>query len=197
MKKYLITGLGNIGDNYSHTRHNVGFMVVDYLAKEEEASFITARLGDVAHITYRGCSICLLKPATYMNLSGSAVRYWLQELKIPIHQSLVITDDLHLPLGCLRLRPKGGDGGHNGLKHISQLLKTTIYPRLRFGIGNKFPPGQQRQYVLKDFTLIEEEELLPAIEKASKVAKMFCRNGIEMTMNSCNTTMKNTTSSTS
>ena len=166
MKKYLITGLGNIGDSYRNTRHNVGFMVVDHLAQEAEASFITSRLGDVAHITYKGCSLCLLKPSTYMNLSGSAVRYWLQKLKIPIAQSLVIADDIHLALGCLRLRPKGGHGGHNGLKSITQVLASFHYPRLRFGIGKDFLLGKQSDYVLGNFSAEETPLLQKLIEKA-------------------------------
>lgn len=188
MKKYLITGLGNIGDSYRNTRHNVGFMVVNHLAEEAGATFITARLGDVAHITYKGCSICLLKPATYMNLSGSAVRYWLEKLKIPIEQSLVITDDIHLALGCLRLRPKGGHGGHNGLKNIAQVLASAHYPRLRFGIGKDFLIGRQSDYVLGTFTAEEALLLGGLIEKAGQFAKMFCRNGIAVAMNSCNAT---------
>lgn len=188
MKKYLITGLGNTGDSYRNTRHNVGFMVVNHLAQEAEATFTTARLGHVAHITYKGCSICLLKPSTYMNLSGSAVRYWLQKLKIPITQSLVITDDIHLSLGCLRLRPKGGDGGHNGLKSITHVLASTHYPRLRFGIGKAFLQGKQSDYVLGNFTTAEVPLLSELIEKAGHFAKIFCRNGIVVAMNSCNTT---------
>lgn len=191
MKKYLITGLGNIGDSYRNTRHNVGFMVVDHLAQAAEATFITARLGDVAHITYKGCSICLLKPATYMNLSGSAVRYWLQKLKIPIDQSLVITDDIHLSLGCLRLRPKGGHGGHNGLKSITEVLQSANYPRLRFGIGKDFSLGKQSDFVLGAFTAAEASLLGGLIEKAGQFAKMFCRNGIAVAMNNCNATHVN------
>lgn len=188
MKKYLITGLGNIGDSYRNTRHNVGFMVVDYLAQEEEAAFVSARLGDVAHITYKGCAICLLKPATYMNLSGSAVRYWLQKLRIPMDRSLVITDDIHLSLGCLRLRPRGGHGGHNGLKSITEVLQSANYPRLRFGIGKDFSIGRQSDYVLGSFTAEEVSLLGGLIGKAGQFAKMFCRNGIEVAMNSCNAT---------
>ena len=140
--KYLITGLGNIGDEYDGTRHNIGFRVLDALAKASNTAFEDKRYGFVAHMRVKNAELVLLKPSTYMNLSGNAVRYWLQQEKVPIENLLVVVDDLSLPVGTIRLKPSGSAAGHNGLKHIAQMLGTEQYNRLKFGIGNEFPRGR-------------------------------------------------------
>ena len=184
--KYLIVGLGNIGDEYAATRHNIGFRVLDALAKASNLVFEDRRYGFVAEMRLKGRSLLLLKPSTYMNLSGNAVRYWLQKEKIPVENLLVVVDDLALPFGTLRLKPRGSDAGHNGLKHIQQILGGDGYARLRFGIGNDFPRGGQIDYVLGAFTP-EEEELLPAkLERAGEIVKEFCLAGIDTAMNRYN-----------
>ncbi|MEM7361771.1 MAG: aminoacyl-tRNA hydrolase [Bacteroidota bacterium] len=180
--RYLITGLGNIGVEYTDTRHNIGFQVVDHLAHSHHTTFETDRLGDIAKLLYKGRQLTLLKPNTYMNLSGRAVRYWLDKLKISPQQLLVITDDLHLPFGKLRLRPKGSHAGHNGLRNINDQLQTTLYPRLRFGIGNHFHPGKQSNYVVAPFSTEERDQLPPLIEKAKDTALSFCWRGVQDTM---------------
>ena len=147
-KDYLVAGLGNIGAEYADTRHNVGFMVLDAWAASADATFQTARYGDIAKVSFKGRRITLLKPSTYMNLSGNAVRYWMNELGIPMENLIVICDDLNLPFGTLRMRKKGSDGGHNGLKNIQELLETTEYPRIRIGIGNNFKKGGQVDFVI-------------------------------------------------
>ena len=191
--QYLITGLGNTGGKYIDarhstsveyigTRHNIGFQVVEHLAHTHDASFEPRRLGHIAQLTYKGRHLTLLKPNTYMNRSGRAVRYWLDKLKISPDHLLVIVDDLHLPFGKLRLRPKGSHGGHNGLRNINDELQTTAYPRLRFGIGDHFHPGQQGDYVLSPFNPEEKEQLPPLIEDAKNTILSFCWRGIEDTM---------------
>ena len=184
--KYLIVGLGNIGEEYRNTRHNIGFMVLDALAKASNIVFSTDRLGDIANLSVKGRQLLLLKPSTYMNLSGKAVRYWMQQEKIPLENVLVIVDDLALPLGSLRLKGKGSDAGHNGLKNIAELLGTQNYARLRFGIGNDFPRGGQIDWVLGHFD-DEAMKILPErIEMAGEIIKSFCLAGINITMNQFN-----------
>ena len=184
--KYLIAGLGNIGAEYEYTRHNVGFMVLDKLSATHHAPFRTARLGDLATYKHRGRTLYLLKPNTYMNLSGKAIRYWLNQYKIPLERSLVVVDDIALPLGKLRLRPQGSSAGHNGLKSIEQSLATQAYPRLRIGIGNDFPQGRQADYVLAPFTTEEQKPLSASIDRASQAVMHFCTLGIVRTMAQCN-----------
>lgn len=184
--KYLITGLGNMGPDYDGTRHNIGFDVVDYLASEMGASFQDARYGFVAQVKHKGRTLILLKPTTYMNLSGQAVRYWLQKEKIPIERLLVIVDDLQLSFGTVRLKDKGGAGGHNGLKNIEQLLSTNQYPRLRFGIGNKYPKGQQVRFVLGHWNDREKDKLPKIIQHAAEAIKGFSTIGLARTMNQYN-----------
>lgn len=181
--KYLIAGLGNIGPEYELTRHNIGFLVLDRIADNHEIEFTTQRLADKAELKFKGRQIHLIKPNTYMNLSGKAIAYWLQELKIPKENLLVIVDDLALPLGTLRMRTKGSSAGHNGLKNIEQTLTGQEYARLRFGIGNDFQKGQQVDFVLSNFTQ-EEFNLLPSLmDKAEEMVKSFCTIGPERTMN--------------
>ena len=178
-----MAGLGNIGSEYHYTRHNIGFRVLDALAEASNAVFMDKRYGFVSEIRIKGRTLVLLKPSTYMNLSGNAVRYWLQQGKIPDENLLVIVDDLALPFGTLRLKGKGSDAGHNGLKHIQTILGTQTYARLRFGIGNDFSRGGQVGYVLDNFTE-EEEKALPAkLETFGEIIKSFCLAGIQNTMN--------------
>lgn len=184
--KFLIAGLGNIGSEYATTRHNIGFMILDELAKTKEAKFETKRYADLSEIRHKGKSIYLIKPATYMNLSGKAVNYWLQELKISQENLLVITDDIALPFGKLRLRAKGSDGGHNGLKHINETLQSENYARMRVGIGNDFPKGFQAEYVLSPFSQSEQEKLPALLDEAQKAILCFCLEGIAIAMNRYN-----------
>ena len=185
--KYLIVGLGNIGPEYANTRHNIGFMVLDYLAKKNDATFETGRHSFVTEIKTKGRTFTLVKPTTYMNLSGKAVQHWLSTLKIPASQMLVITDDLAIPFGKLRMRGKGSAGGHNGLKHIEETLGHNEYPRLRFGVEANFPKGRQVDYVLSPFSPDEQIDLPVLIEKAAEMAISFGTIGIERTMNFYNT----------
>jgi PTH1 family peptidyl-tRNA hydrolase len=185
--KYLIAGLGNIGDEYANTRHNIGFIIADAFAYTFKTKFVTDRYASTAEISYKGRSFIVIKPSTYMNLSGKAVRYWLNKEKILPQDCLVITDDLSLPLGTLRLRKKGSDGGHNGLINIIELLGTNEFPRLRVGIGNEFAKGTQIDYVLSRWTKEEEKIILPQIEKAVELIKSFGTIGVERTMNIFNT----------
>ena len=171
--KYLIAGLGNIGDEYANTRHNIGFNVVDALARLSGVSFKTGRYADVARVKIKNKTLVLIKPSTYMNLSGKAVRYWLDNEKIPLENLLVVVDDIALPPGQLRLRMKGGPGGHNGLISIIETLETEEFARLRFGIGNDFAKGYQTEYVLGKWTKAEEELLVPKIEEAVDLIKSF------------------------
>ncbi len=184
--KYLIAGLGNIGPEYYETRHNIGFMVADALARSGNVTFADGRYGATASLAVKGRKLILLKPSTYMNLSGNAVRYWLQKENIPLENLLVVVDDLALPFGTLRLKGKGSDAGHNGLKHIAATLGTQDYARLRFGIGNGFPRGGQIDYVLGQFD-DQERQLLPErIETAADIVKSFCLAGLDFTMNHYN-----------
>ncbi len=181
--KYLIVGLGNIGDEYRDTRHNIGFMVLDALAKASNIVFSDKRYGAVSTLSLKGRQLILLKPSTYMNLSGNAVRYWMQQEKIPLENVLIVVDDLALPFGSLRLKGKGSDAGHNGLKHIAATLGTQNYARLRFGIGNDFPRGGQIDYVLGHFGE-EDMKLMPErLEMAGEIVKSFCLAGLNNTMN--------------
>ncbi|MDR1672506.1 MAG: aminoacyl-tRNA hydrolase [Bacteroidales bacterium] len=181
--KYLIAGLGNIGDEYADTRHNIGFRILDCLAAEENIIFADRRYGYVGEYKYKGRTLALLRPFTYMNASGEAVRYWLQKEKILVDHLLVLVDDIALPFGAIRLKGKGSDGGHNGLKSINAMLGTTEYARLRFGIGNSFASGRQIDYVLGKWTP-EEEQILPdRLRSALEVIKSYVTIGTERTMN--------------
>jgi len=184
--KYLVVGLGNIGAEYADTRHNIGFNVLDALAGASNAVFTTARYGDVAEMKYKGRTLILLKPSTYMNLSGKAVRYWMDAEKIPLEHLLVVSDDIALPFGSLRLRPKGSAGGHNGLKNIAELLGTEGYARLRFGVGGDFPRGHQVDYVLGAWTAEEREAMPERLKVFGDAIRSFVTVGIAMTMNSFN-----------
>lgn len=183
---YLIVGLGNIGDEYAHTRHNIGFRVLDALAQEAQISFEDKRYGFVSTLKVKNQTLILLKPSTYMNLSGNAVRYWMNEKKIPIERMLVVVDDLSLPFGHLRLKPGGSEGGHNGLKHISSVLGTQKYARLRFGIGNDFPRGGQVDYVLGEFGEDDLKSMDERLKIAGEAVKTFCLAGIDVAMNQFN-----------
>ncbi len=184
--KYLVTGLGNIGDKYANTRHNIGFEILDTFSKVSNFSFLDKRYGFIGETKYKGRLIYCLKPSTFVNLSGNAVNYWLKKLKIPIENLLVILDDIAIPFGKIRIRAKGGDGGHNGLYHIIQILGTQEFARVRFGIGDGFHPGQQVNYVLGEWTE-EEIKLLPErIEKAIEIIHNFSFVGLEQTMNQYN-----------
>jgi PTH1 family peptidyl-tRNA hydrolase len=185
--KYLIVGLGNIGREYEDTRHNIGFMILDALVKASNVVFdVNKRYGAIAEMKLKNKQLVLLKPSTYMNLSGNAVRYWLQKEKIEPANLLIVVDDLALPFGILRLKPRGSDAGHNGLKHIQETLGTTQYNRLRFGIGNDFPQGTQIDFVLNPFTEEEQKHLPERIEIACEMIKSFCLAGIDITMNQFN-----------
>ncbi|HEY9005505.1 MAG TPA: aminoacyl-tRNA hydrolase, partial [Ohtaekwangia sp.] len=177
---------GNIGPEYELTRHNIGFLVLDQLADQQKATFTTDRLAEKADFKFKGRSIHLIKPTTYMNLSGKAIAYWLQDLKIPKENLLVIVDDLALPFGSLRMRTRGSSAGHNGLKNIEQLLSGQDYPRLRFGIGNDFGKGQQVDFVLSNFSQDEFKQLPEVINKANEMVLSFCTIGAERTMNHFN-----------
>lgn len=184
--KYLIVGLGNIGSEYVGTRHNIGFRIVNALVDEAGKSFSEERYGSVARMRVKNCELIVLKPNTYMNLSGNAIRYWLQKENIDIERLLVIVDDLALPYGTLRLKPKGSDAGHNGLKSIQQLLGTTVYNRLRFGLGDNYPRGMQVDFVLGKFTP-EEMQTMPELTKQGiEIVKSFCLAGVQITMNQFN-----------
>ena len=184
--RFLITGLGNIGSEYWGTRHNIGFRIVNALAEEAGAGFTAQRFGSIARIRLKNVELILLKPNTFMNLSGNAVRYWLQKENISLENLLVAADDLSLPFGTLRLKPKGSHAGHNGLHHIQDILGTQDYARLRFGIGNDFAPGRQIDYVLSPFTAEEMEKLPALVNQAAETVKSFCLSGVDFTMNKYN-----------
>ncbi len=184
--KYLIVGLGNIGSEYVDTRHNVGFMILNRLMERFGVSPEQNRHAFTAKIKHRGKTLFLVLPTTYMNLSGKAVRYYMQQEKIPLENILVVTDDLALPFGSCRIKPKGSDGGHNGLKNIQELLGTTKYSRMRFGVGNDFPSGSQVDYVLSDFTDEEFEAMPPILDECVEGILSFVSVGIAHTMNSFN-----------
>ena len=181
--KYLIVGLGNIGPEYRNTRHNIGFKVLDAFAEVSNISFSTQRYGDIAQVRVKNNVLVLLKPSTYMNLSGEAVRYWMNKENIPLENVLVIVDDIALPFGAIRIKGKGSDGGHNGLKNIAAIIGTQNYARIRFGLGNDFPKGAQIDYVLGNFTE-EQEKLLPErLKIAIDAIKAFCLSGLTFAMN--------------
>ena len=184
--KYLIVGLGNIGAEYANTRHNIGFKVVDFFAKKEGIHFETVKLGSLAEYKFKGRTFLLLKPNTYMNLSGKAVKYWMDKEKIPLENILIITDDLNLSFGKIRIKPKGSDGGHNGLKSIHATLNTTDYPRFRFGISDEFKKGKQVDYVLGEWNEDEKAKLPERLELASEIIKSFGTAGLENTMTAFN-----------
>jgi PTH1 family peptidyl-tRNA hydrolase len=186
MKKFLIVGLGNIGSEYANTRHNIGFKILDYVANAEGIAFQTQKLGDVAELKIKGRTLLLLKPNTYMNLSGKAVNYWLEKEKIEKENLLVITDDLNLAFGTIRIKTKGTDGGHNGLKNIQLLLNSSEYPRFRFGISDAFKKGKQVDYVLGEWDETEKEQLKERLALSAEIVKSFALAGLNTTMNTFN-----------
>lgn len=186
MKKFLIVGLGNIGDKYDNTRHNIGFTILDALAEKEKIVFETKKLGDLARFKYKGRTFILLKPNTYMNLSGKAVNYWLKLENISLENVLVVTDDLNLPFGTIRLKAKGSAGGHNGLTNINEVLQTQNYARLRFGIGSEYSKGRQIDHVLGVWNNEEQEQLSERVEKSGKAITSFALAGLANTMNTFN-----------
>ncbi len=186
MNKFLIVGLGNIGAEYANTRHNIGFKVLNFIANKEGASFNDLKLGSVAEIKIKGKTFILLKPNTFMNLSGKAVHYWMEKEKISLDRVLVITDDLNLSFGTIRIRSKGSDGGHNGLKNITLVLNTQEYARFRFGISDEFKKGKQVDYVLGNWDDEEKIKLPERLEIASEIIKSFGLAGLEITMTSYN-----------
>ena len=186
MNKFLIVGLGNIGAEYVNTRHNIGFKIVDFLARKENSNFETVKLGALATFKTKGKTILLLKPNTYMNLSGKAIQYWMEKEKIALENILVITDDLNLSFGTIRVKPKGSDGGHNGLKSIQQVLVTNNYARFRFGISDEFKKGRQVDYVLGEWDENEKSKLPERLEVASELIKNFALAGLELTMTTFN-----------
>lgn len=188
MKKILLVGLGNPGDEYSHTRHNIGFQVMDAIASAHKVTFATVRHGWLAQFRSKGAFFLLLKPNTYMNLSGKAVQYWLTEENISTEALLVITDDLALPFGVLRMKGKGGDGGHNGLKSIQEVLNTQSYPRLRFGVGSDFQKGQQVDYVLGKWNAEEKAALSERVDRATQACISFGAAGLQLAMTQFNGT---------
>lgn len=186
MKKFLIVGLGNIGSEYVNTRHNIGFKILDFIANQEAITFQTAKLGAVAELKIKGRTLILLKPNTYMNLSGKAVKYWLEKENIAKDNMLVITDDLNLAFGTIRIKAKGSDGGHNGLKNIQLELNSTEYPRFRFGISDAFKKGQQVNYVLGEWDEEEKEKLKERLSLSAEIVKSFALAGLNNTMNEYN-----------
>jgi len=185
--KYLIVGLGNIGEEYAATRHNIGFQVVDQLAKDSDATWKSVTLGSMTEIKHKGRTLLLLKPNTYMNLSGKAVAYWMQKEKIQIENCLVILDEIQLDLGTIRLRGKGTDGGHNGLRNIQEVLGTTEYSRLRIGIGKNFNLGGQINYVLGAWNKEEQKNLPGILKAAGEAVKLFAAIGLKLAMEQVNT----------
>ena len=183
MSKYLLVALGNIGAEYENTSHNIGFKIADELIKDKHVSFDMRRLAFYATYKFKGKTIHVIKPTTYMNLSGKAIKYWMQELNIPVENTLTLVDDLALPFGKIRLKPSGSDAGHNGLKSLAEHLNSTTYPRLKFGIGDNFSKGRQIDYVLGQWTKKEEEELGSYISKAIKSIEDFFQVGLERAMN--------------
>lgn len=186
MKKFLIVGLGNIGDTYKNTRHNIGFQILDALAKDQEVKFETEKLGDITRFRHKGRTFILLKPSTYMNLSGKAVLYWMTQEKIQLENVFVVTDDVHLDFGSVRIKTKGSAGGHNGLKDIQEKLNTQQYTRFRFGVGGNYAKGRQADFVLGSWTKEEESQLIERIPLATKAIVSFGTDGINNTMNSYN-----------
>lgn len=184
--KYLIVGLGNIGDEYVDTRHNIGFRVVDAFAKKQGVEWADKRYGAIAKTRVKNAELTLLKPSTYMNLSGQAVRYWTQQEKIPVENILVIVDDLSLPVGKIRMRGNGSDGGHNGLKNIASCMMTQEYARIKFGIGNDFPKGGQVDFVLGQFSDEDNKVIDEKLDYVGEMIKSFCLQGLDRTMNQYN-----------
>ena len=184
--KYLIACLGNIGAEYDETRHNIGFKIADRLAKDLEASFATGRLAQTAEMKFKGKTLLVIKPTTYMNLSGKAVKYWLQQEKIPVENLLVVNDDIALPLGALRLKKQGADGGHNGLTDIIEKLGTNVFCRLRFGLGDDYPKGRQVDFVLGKWKASEQPIVDQRVDVAVEVIKSFVTQGPDRTMNQYN-----------
>jgi len=184
--KYLIVGLGNIGSEYAHTRHNIGFDIADAFVAKHNGNFKGDRLADIAEIKWKGRTFIVIKPNTYMNLSGKAVKYWMDKEKISMENILVLVDELALPIETLRLRGSGSDAGHNGLKNIQDLLGTTNYPRLRFGIGNNYQKGRQVDFVLGKWTEAELAIVKAKIEKSTEIIESFATIGIQRTMNNYN-----------
>ena len=182
MKKYLIACLGNIGPEYVDTRHNAGFMVGDFIAKQAGVPFTSCRYGDMAKVKIKNCELLLLKPSTFMNLSGVAVRYWMNKEKLPLENLLVVVDDLAIPFGSIRMRKQGSDAGHNGLKNIASELGTQNYARLRFGVGNGFPKGGQIDFVLGKFPPEEMAQMPEILERAAEAVKAFCLSGPDFAM---------------
>ncbi|UII81183.1 aminoacyl-tRNA hydrolase [Flagellimonas sp. CMM7] len=188
MKKFLIVGLGNIGSEYEETRHNIGFKVLDFLSEQENFVFESAKLGAIASFKHKGRSILCLKPSTYMNLSGKAVKYWMEKEKISLENILIVTDDINLDFGTIRLKTKGSDGGHNGLKDIQNTLQTSQYNRFRFGVGSQFGKGKQVDYVLGKWNTDEAKQLSERLSKSADLIRSFVFSGINNTMNQFNGT---------
>jgi len=186
MKKFLIVGLGNIGDKYKNTRHNIGFKIVDAFVKEHEGSFSTEKLGDLAQLKIKGKTVFVLKPSTYMNLSGKAVMYWMQQENIKVENLLVITDDLNIDFGKLRMKGKGSSGGHNGLKDIQEKFNTGAYPRFRFGVGSEYRRGRQADFVLGEWTKEEDSAMIERIPTCVNAVTSFITAGLANTMNQFN-----------
>lgn len=186
MKRFLIACLGNIGPEYTGTRHNAGFMVADELARDADVQFQSRHYGDMAVVRVKNCELLVLKPSTFMNLSGVAVRYWMNHEKLPLENLLVVVDDLALPFGTLRLRKSGSDAGHNGLKNIAEQLGTPNYARLRFGVGNDFPKGGQIDFVLGKFPPEEREKLPEVLKRAADAVRTYCLAGPDIAMNRFN-----------
>jgi len=184
--KFLVVGLGNIGAEYEKTRHNIGFMVLDFLAAQQNITFKQDKLAFSSEFTYKSRQIILIKPTTYMNLSGKAVQYHLQHHKIPISNLLIITDELALPFGTIRIKSKGSDGGHNGLKSIQESIQTQEYTRMRMGIGANFPKGKQVDYVLQNFSLEEQAEMEQFLNPASNAILSYVFHGLQNTMTNFN-----------
>lgn len=188
MKKFLVVGLGNIGSEYEETRHNIGFKILDFLSEQEKFEFESAKLGAIASFKHKGKSILCLKPSTYMNLSGKAVKYWMEKEKIPLENILIVTDDINLNFGTIRLKTKGSDGGHNGLKDIQNTLLTSQYNRFRFGVGSEFGKGKQVDYVLGKWNTDEAKQLSERLHKSADLIRSFVFSGIKNTMNQFNGT---------
>ena len=186
MSKFLVAGLGNIGLEYAHTRHNIGFDIADEFVKKHGATYVNDRYADVCMLNYYGKQVFVIKPTTFMNLSGKAVRYWMQYLKINLNQLFVLVDDLAIDFGKIRIKSGGSDAGHNGLKSINELLLSQNYPRLRFGLGNSYPRGRQVDFVLGKFTANEQKELPLLIDKSVQAIESFIARGLEPTMNAFN-----------
>lgn len=186
MKKFLIVGLGNIGEKYAKTRHNIGFQILDELAKEQDAKFETEKLGDIASFRFKGRTFILLKPSTYMNLSGKALKYWMTKEKVSIENVLVVTDDVNIDFGSIRIKSKGSAGGHNGMKDIEAKLGSQKYPRFRFGVGGNYPKGRQVDFVLGEWNKEEQSQLIERIPTSVKAILSFGTDGINNTMNNYN-----------